>query len=153
MTVSHSVSVAQVSGPPQSQIQALHRAIAELLGVDPAQALALAQTCCALTPDQGSGEAAESRLLLGRALQVNGQQVEALKEFCAAAEIFGRLGHPFAEAEAHSLMGKAYLDLGRFGEAAHQLEHAIRLVQDRPDGRSVHATALNHLAIVNHLQG
>jgi HD-GYP domain-containing protein (c-di-GMP phosphodiesterase class II)/predicted negative regulator of RcsB-dependent stress response len=155
VTVSHSVSVpvGLVPGPPQTQIQALQRAIPELLSVDPAQALALAQTCCALTPDQASGEAADSRLLLGRALQVRGQQTEALAEFRAAAGIFGRLGYHFAEAEAFSLMGKAHLDLGRFDEAASHLEHAIRLVQDRPDGCSVQATALNHLAIVNHHQG
>lgn len=138
---------------PQSQLQALQAAIPELLSADPAQALELARRCCALTVDQDSAEAADSRVLLGRALQASGQQAEALTEFCAAAEGFGRLGQLLSQAEAHSFAGKMLLDLGRFDEAAAQLEQAIALARSLDDARGVQATALNHLAIVNHHQG
>ncbi|OLV15931.1 HD domain-containing phosphohydrolase [Deinococcus marmoris] len=142
-----------MSGPPQTQLQALQRAIPELLSVDPAQALTLARTCCSLTADQESCEAAESRVLLGRALQASGQQAEALIEFIHAATSFGHLGQSVSEAEARSFAGKLQLDLGHFEEAAEHLERAVQLAQVHTEGQGIQATALNHLAIVNHHQG
>ncbi|GGL91274.1 diguanylate cyclase [Deinococcus aerolatus] len=139
--------------PPQSQLQLLQAAIPELLSVDPAQALALARRCCALTADEDSTDAAESRVLLGRALQASGQQAEALTEFCAAVDGFERLGQLLSQAEAYSFAGKMLLDLGRFDEAAAQLERAIELARSQADARGIQATALNLLAIVNHHQG
>ncbi|CAM4379488.1 HD domain-containing phosphohydrolase [Deinococcus marmoris] len=153
MTVGPRPSSVLVSGPPQTQLQALQRAIPELLGVDPPQALTLAQTCCSLTADHDSSEAAESWVLLGRALQANGQQAEALAEFCRAAGSFAHLGQPIFEAEAQSFAGKLQLDLGHFSEAKEHLERAVSLSQNQPDGQGIQATALNHLAIVNHHQG
>ncbi len=153
MTIHQRPPSGLLPGPPQSQLQALLRAIPELLGVDPAQALALAQTCCTLAGNTDSSEAAASLVLLGRALQASGQQAEALTAFCRGAEGFGRLDQPIAGAEAHSFAGKLQLDLGRFDEAAEHLEQAVRLVQDQAEGRGIQATALNHLAIVNHHQG
>ncbi|QFP75854.1 HD domain-containing phosphohydrolase [Deinococcus sp. AJ005] len=153
MTVNRRPPSALLSGAIQTQIQALHCAIPELLGVDPAQALTLAQTCCLLTADYDSSEAAESRVLLGRALQANGQRTEALEEFRRAADSFAHLGQPTAEAEAQGFAGKLQLDLGHFDEAAEHLERAIGLSQEQADGQGIQATALNHLAIVNHHQG
>ncbi|MBB6015492.1 HD domain-containing phosphohydrolase [Deinococcus radiopugnans] len=153
MTISRRSTSAPPPGPPQTQLQALQRAIPELLDVDPAQALALAQTCCALAGTPGSSEAAESQVLLGRALLASGQQAEALAAFCRSTEHFERLDQPIAGAEAHSLAGKLQLDLGRFDEAAWHLEQAVRLAQNEPEGQGIQATALNHLAIVNHHQG
>ncbi len=143
------------ASPSRSQLQLLQAAIPELLSADPAQALALARRCCALTADEDedSTGAAESRILLGRALQASGQQAEALTEFCAAVEGFGRLGQLLSQAEAHSFAGKMLLDLGRFDEAAAQLERAIELARPQADVHGIQATALNHLAIVNHHQG
>lgn len=153
MTISHRLPSAPPPGPSQTQLQALQGAIPELLSVDPAQALALAQTCCALAGHTDCSEVAESQVLLGRALLAGGQQAEALAAFCRSAERFERLGQAIAGAEAHSFAGKLQLDLGRFDEAAWHLEQAVRLVQDQPEGRGIQATALNHLAIVNHHQG
>jgi diguanylate cyclase (GGDEF)-like protein len=136
-----------------TQLEALQRAIPELLGVDPVQALTLARTCCGLSAGLDTAQHSASQVLLGRALQANAQLTEALEVFQVVASAYERLGMLGQEAEARSLAGKVCIDLEQFDDAATELSRAVELAQTLPSALSTHATALNHLAAVHHNQG
>ena len=153
MTVSRHTSPAVPPTAPMTQLEALQRAIPELLGVDPVQALALARTCCGLSAELDTAQHSASELLLGRAFQANAQLTEALEAFQRVASTYECLGMMGQEAEARTLAGKVCIDLGQFDDASRELEGAVALAADIPSAISTHATALNHLAVVKHHQG
>lgn len=113
----------------------------------------MARTCCDLIGKLDCSEAAESHVLLGRALQASGQQTEALAAFRRAADLFKQLRQPVSEAEARGLVGKALIDLEQFDDAAIALERALELAKPVPEAAAIQATALNHLAAVHNHQG
>lgn len=137
-------------------VEALQRAVLEVLEVDPTQAAVLARSCQTLTEEADNPhQQASSVLLLGRALLACSELPEALQNLLRAADLYRDLKDNLGQAEAECYAGKVYLNLGEFEEAQKHLQSAIDRTAslETSKARKVQATALNHLAGAQHHQG
>jgi len=135
---------------------ALHGAALGLLEAEPGRALELAQEALQLAAELADRATwADSSQLLGRALMANGDLAAALEQLTAAARTFAALEDPLGQAGSEELAGKVCLNLGQLDEAAQYLQSAIARSEVHRSDRAVaiRATALNHLAGVQHMQG
>lgn len=145
-----------MGAPVGERIEALQRAVLELLEIDPRQALELAGSCLRLAEEAGDQPGkADSLLLLGRALVAQSELPEARQKLLAASELYRQLGHRQGEAEAQTHLGRVHLNLGQFVEAGELLRRAIGQTSEveSPGARVIQATALNLLAGTYYQQG
>ncbi|UQN08553.1 tetratricopeptide repeat protein (plasmid) [Deinococcus sp. QL22] len=134
----------------------MHAAATALLHTDPRRALPLAREYAQQAQTVGSLVAqAKAEVLLGQSLLVCGELPEALVRLRVAIQLYGELADPLEQANAEELAGKVCLNLGELDEADQLLHAAINRVshlQNIP-AQATRATALNHLAGVQHTQG
>ena len=135
---------------------ALHGAAQTLMDAEPRRALELAREALQLAVDSADRASwASGSHLLGRALMVNGDLDAAFESLTAAALTFAELEDPLSQAGSEELAGKVCLNLGRLEDAKRLLQSAIARVSQQFSVRAqaIRATALNHLAGVQHTQG
>ena len=135
---------------------ALHGAALTLLETEPKRALELARESLRLADTSADQvNRASSNHLLGRALMVNGDLTAALEALRSAIIVFAALKDSLGQASCEELAGKVCLNLGRLEDAEKLLRSAIARTERQGSGQaqSTHATALNHLAGVQHSQG
>ena len=142
--------------PEPDRLAAMRQAALALVEADPPQALQLARAYRALAGAAGAArEEAAAALLVARALFHSAELDEALAVAEDATRRFGALGDPLGRAEAETLAGRVNLTRGALEPASSILQLAVARVQDNPapEALALHASALNHLASVQHHQG
>ncbi|UQN08458.1 HD domain-containing phosphohydrolase [Deinococcus sp. QL22] len=138
------------------RLEGLHSAATAFLNTDPKRALQLAREYSDLAQTiESLAVRASAEQLLGHALSVCGELPEALTRLRAAIHLFQEMADPLRQAGAEELAGKVCLNLGELDEANHLLQGAISRVGQLQTAaaKSTRATALNHLAGVQHSQG
>jgi len=138
-----------------SRWSALHGAALSLLEAEPRRALDLARETLEAAETGDASSYAGSHHLLGQALMANGELAAALEALTTAARRYADLGDPLGQAGSEELAGKICLNLGQFEDAERHLRSAIAQSVGHATDRAValRATALNHLAGVQHRQG
>ncbi|GGJ89883.1 HD domain-containing phosphohydrolase [Deinococcus aquiradiocola] len=133
------------------QLRTLHAEVLRLMETSARDVVPAAQAYCRLADLLNDHAAlAQSHVLLGQALLHASEFQPALEAVTSAGQTYAALHHQMGQAEAETLAGKISLSLGQFEEAQQHLSRAISRVEHGRDAKeqALHATALNHLAVV-----